>query len=64
VAGARARWIKEALGQAAAAQIPTSEQIGRLTALRTAYEELTEAYEALRRMVERGYVAYRPAGAP
>jgi hypothetical protein len=32
----------------------------RLAHLRTAYEELSAVYEATRRMVERGYVAYRP----
>ena len=34
-------------------------QIARLTSARTAYEELAEAYEGLRRMVERGYVGIR-----
>jgi hypothetical protein len=57
-ASARARWIKEALSLATQGQILTPEQVARLTALRMAYEELTEAYEAMRRMVERGYLAY------
>jgi hypothetical protein len=30
----------------------------RLAELRTRYEELSSVYEALRRMVERGYVTY------
>ena len=30
-----------------------------LTAARTAFDELTEAYEAIRRMVERGYVSLK-----
>jgi hypothetical protein len=29
--------------------------------MRETYLELTEAYEALRRMVERGYLTYEPA---
>ena len=33
--------------------------LARLATARTAYEELAEAYEGLRRMVERGYVAIR-----
>jgi hypothetical protein len=32
----------------------------RLAELRTRYEELASAYEALRRMVERGYISYNP----
>ncbi len=34
----------------------TPDQVARLTAARTAYDELAEAYDALRRMVERGYL--------
>jgi hypothetical protein len=33
--------------------------VDELEALRRAYDELTQAYEALRRMVERGYLPYR-----
>jgi hypothetical protein len=36
----------------------TPEQTARLEALRTAYEELAAVYEAMRRMVERGYLTY------
>ena len=57
-ASARARWVKEALTYATQGQTLSAEQVARLTALRAAYEELTEAYEAMRRMVERGYLAY------
>jgi hypothetical protein len=60
---ARARWVKEALGLAALGQSLSAEQTAQLTALRTAYEELTEAYEALRRMVERGYLTYEASPA-
>jgi hypothetical protein len=30
-----------------------------LAALRAGYQELSEAYEALRRMVERGYLSFQ-----
>ena len=55
-AGARARWAAEALRLAESGSAVTVDQTARLTAARTAYEELAEAYEALRRMVERGYL--------
>ena len=35
----------------------------KLAGMRAAYEELSEAYEGLRRMVERGYLPYRAAEA-
>ena len=38
-------------------------QSQRLADLRKAYEELTEVYEAMRRMVERGYLVYRSPAA-
>ncbi|MEJ0059210.1 MAG: hypothetical protein WDM79_06425 [Terricaulis sp.] len=41
-------------------QSPTPQQVAQLTMLRQAYEELTEAYEGLRRIVERAYVSYQP----
>jgi hypothetical protein len=56
-ATARSRWAFRALEMTASA-IPTPAQTAELTQLRTAYEELAEAYEALRRMVERGYLSY------
>lgn len=58
-ATARAKWISESLRQSESGAPSTADQIARLTAARTAYEELAEAYEGLRRMVERGYVAIR-----
>ena len=54
----RARWVAAALAATEGSQIPTSEQIDKLSRLRMAYEELAEVYDAMRRMVERGYVAY------
>jgi hypothetical protein len=59
-AKARARWVVKAL-EISAAGSPSTEQACELTALRTAYEELGEAYEGIRRMIERGYVTYVPA---
>src|SRR5690606_35515972 len=58
-ASARARWAAEALRLAHSGSPVTADQTARLTAARTAFEELVEAYEALRRMVERGYIALR-----
>ena len=55
-ATARAKWAVESLRQSASGSPSTPDQIARLAAARNAYEELGEAYEALRRMVERGYV--------
>lgn len=56
-AQARARWIAESLRltHAATAQ-PDPEHITRVSQARVAYEEMAEAYEGLRRMVERGYI--------
>lgn len=55
-ATARARWVAEALRLAESGSPVTPDLTARLTAYRTAYEELAEAYEGLRRMVERGYL--------
>jgi hypothetical protein len=55
-ADARARWVAEALAISADGRAGSPEQIARLTQYRTAYDELSEAYEALRRMVDRGYL--------
>lgn len=60
-ATARARWVAEAASMADAGTTLSEAQVGRLVHLRTAYEELSAVYEATRRMVERGYIAYRPA---
>lgn len=55
---ARTRWVAAALAAAESPQGPTPDQIKALTHLRTGYEELTEAYDAMRRMVERGYLTF------
>jgi hypothetical protein len=58
-ATARAKWVAESLRQSESGAPSTPDQIARLAAARTAYEELAEAYEGLRRMVERGYASLR-----
>jgi len=60
-ASARARWGAEGLRLAHSGSAVTADQVARLTAARTAYEELAETYEALRRMIERGYITLTPA---
>jgi hypothetical protein len=58
-AQARARWVGTAITIAGPNQSPTPQQVAQLTMLRQSYEELTEAYEGLRRIVERAYVSYQ-----
>jgi hypothetical protein len=58
-AGARAKWAAEALRLAHSGSPVTPDQVARLTAARTAFDELAEVYEALRRMVERGYAVLK-----
>jgi len=61
-AQARALWVAEALTiSETVGGALSATQTAKLMGLRTAYEELSEAYEGLRRMVERGYVTFRPA---
>jgi len=57
-AHARGRWVAFAI---TLSQKPeqTPEDITKLAALRCAFEELSEAYDALRRLVERGYIPLR-----
>lgn len=56
-AQARGRWIAEALRLVQTGTPSTADQVARLASARTAYEELSEAYEGLRRMLERGYIS-------
>jgi len=60
-AHARAVWVGHALKVAETGGRVTPEDLARLSHLRATFEELTEAYEGLRRIVERGYIPYRPA---
>lgn len=59
-AQARARWAAAALAIGRTGRPPEPQEVDRLQALRTAFDELSAAYEALRRMIERGYVPYGP----
>jgi hypothetical protein len=58
-AQARADWVAAAVTMTEKSRTLASEQVEHLAALRSAYDELSAAYEALRRMVERGYLHYR-----
>jgi long-subunit acyl-CoA synthetase (AMP-forming) len=58
-AQARAKWVARAVALSEGGQALAPAQVDELEALRRAYDELTQAYEALRRMVERGYLPYR-----
>lgn len=60
-AQARAHWVAAAVAMTETSHVPSAEQVAKLAQMRGAYEELAAAYEALRRMVERGYLNYRPA---
>lgn len=58
---ARTRWMAAALAACDGDHPPSSEQIAEIARHRNTYEELTEVYGALRRLVERGYLAYTPS---
>jgi len=58
---ARAKWVATALAMSDRGAPPSNADIETLATLRRAYEELTAAYDALRRMVERGYLTYAEA---
>ena len=57
----RARWVAAALAATEGAAVPTPAQIDKLAQLRSAYDELAEVYDAMRRMVERSYLTYPAA---
>jgi hypothetical protein len=58
-ATARARWVAEALRMTESGHAVGPDEAQKLAGLRAAYEELSEAYDGLRRLVERGYLPYR-----
>ncbi|MGA0604183.1 hypothetical protein ACO2Q3_26000 [Caulobacter sp. KR2-114] len=58
-AQARARWVAAALSASEGGQPLSAAQIESLAALRRAFQETADAYEALRRLVERGYLSYQ-----
>jgi hypothetical protein len=55
---ARGRWVAAALAATESGQPPSAHQLQTLAQHREAFEELSEAYDALRRMVERGYLPF------
>ncbi len=57
-AEARAQWIAAALKMSEHSHAPTQQQVEQLAHLRTAYDELSAAYEGMRRLVERGHLPY------
>jgi hypothetical protein len=57
-AKARTDWVNAAMSMTASKTTLTEAQVAQIAHLRAAYEELGEVYEATRRMVERGYLAY------
>lgn len=58
-AHARARWLSASIAMSKKADGLSPQDVQQIATLRTAYEELTEAYNGLRRLVERGYLPYR-----
>lgn len=60
-AQARALWIATGIAVSESSRAITAEQLAELTRLRTVYEELTDVYEGMRRMVERGYLGFSGA---
>lgn len=57
-AEARAQWIAAAVQMSEHGHTPSPQQIAQLALLRSAYDELSTAYEGLRRLVERGHLPY------
>lgn len=60
VATARSSWGLAALAAAEKGEALAPSEVEALSRLRMAFEELSASYEALRRMVERGYLPCRP----
>lgn len=57
-ANARASWVNAALALSERGAPLNEEELRSLAFLRQSFEELSGAYEAMRRMVERGYLCY------
>jgi hypothetical protein len=60
-AQARALWVAKGIASTESGRPLTPEQKAELEHLRSSYEELAEVYEAMRRMIERGYLEYKTA---
>lgn len=58
-AHARASWLGASMALSKKADAPSAQDVQQVAMLRTAFEELTEAYHGLRRLVERGYLPFR-----
>ena len=63
-AQARGRWAAKALSLSDGGAEPGAEDVAELGRLRDAFHELGEAYEAVRRLVERGYVTFEGGPKP
>jgi hypothetical protein len=61
IAHARARWIGEAVALAEKGPAVSVSEAERLAGYRLAFDELAEAYEAMRRLVERNHIPYKAA---
>lgn len=61
-ATARANWVRAAMVISEHGVAPDAAQVEQLALLRKTFQELSEAYEAMRRMVERGYLCYLDTG--
>ena len=59
-AQARTLWVAKGIGATESGRPLSPAQLAEMEHLRAAYEELAEVYEAMRRMVERGYLEYKP----
>lgn len=57
-AQARTRWVSAALAATESMQPPSQAQVANLAQLREAYDELAAVYDAMRRLVERGYSVF------
>jgi hypothetical protein len=56
-AQARASWLAAGMALTESGHMPAPEHVAKLAQLRSAYEELSEFYEGLRRAIERGYLS-------
>jgi hypothetical protein len=59
---ARANWVSQVMVMSERGVAPDEKQIEQLAVLRKTFLELSESYEAMRRMVERGYLCYLDTG--
>lgn len=60
IAQARARWLGASIALSKTTEAPSPQDVQQVAALRLAYDELSEAYNGLRRLVERGYLPFKP----